>query len=331
MRVFVFVNQIQEIGFRQTTALLISACYRMGCEVYLSNVDGLAVSSSRSGSRASANAIPLNLDEHARSSRSVSDFAKTVDITQLGSEEIKNEDVILIRTNPGRDLNRSNVHSTFLELCQVAKAKGIRVINDPDRLGFFASKAAISVLPDKYRPEMLVTNDLQSVVQFVKSSECDCVVKPLLGSRGENVVRLRSDTATLDESLKHFAGKSIVVQHFIASQERGDKRVVVLNGELIENEGQIAGIHRIPADGDFRANLHAGGSAIPLSLTQDQREAVLAAAAILKNAGIQLAGIDLIGNKVIEFNVFSTGGIYDANQFADFDFTESIVSSMLGS
>ena len=73
----------------------------------------------------------------------------------------------------------------------------------------------------------------------------------------------------------------------------------------------------------------SGGSAEPLSLSTQERETIEHSASLLLQNGIVLAGIDLIGAKVIEFNVFSTGGIYDACHFAGFDFADKIVSELL--
>ena len=182
------------------------------------------------------------------------------------------------------------------------------------------------MLDPKYRPEMIVTGDLQHVVDFVREAPVDCVVKPLLGSRGHNVLRFSNDHADLSTLLtKTFAGQHVVAQHFVAADHPGDRRVVVLDGKILESAGGIAGIERHPTAGDFRGNLHAGGLAHPLFLNEVQRDAANHAARLLLNYGIRLAGVDMVGDKIIEFNVFSTGGLYDGNHFANTDFTETIV------
>ncbi len=332
MRVFVFVNRVCEIGYRQTTALLIAAFYRKGHEVFLANVDGVSIHGKANQQDRPAlfiDALRLDLSHQDASSRDVAQFAQSAGASgESQSLRVCDEDLVVIRTNPGRDLERSTLHTTFLETCQVAKASDIRVVNDPNRLSFFASKAAVAVLPAEYRPEMLVTNDMERVEKFIRESNRDCVVKPLLGSRGNDVIRVDANCENIAESLDRFENQSIVVQHFIDSEEPGDKRVVVLNGQILEQDEHVAGIHRVPAEGDFRANLHAGGTARLLKLTPEQRAAALAAASILYDAGVELAGVDLIGNKVIEFNVFSTGGLYDANQFSGIDFADLIIEGI---
>ena len=333
MRVFVFVNRVQEIGARQTTALLIAAFHRQGHEVWLADVDGISLdgSNATSSMQLRADAVQLEIPTDADSAV-VADFAKSATPDSFRQLAIGQDDLILIRTNPGRDLENLGKHNLFLELCQIAKSLGIRVVNDPASLTFFASKAAIALLPQQYRPQMLVTQKSEEAVAFAKDLGRECVIKPVLGSRGNNVIRIDSVTDRLEEELAdRFDKQSIVIQEFIATTEPGDKRVVVSGGKLLQHNGHFAGIHRIPADGDFRANLHAGGTAQPLSLSGAQREAALTAASLLFENGITLAGIDLMGTKVIEFNVFSTGGLFDANRFASFDFAESICQELVDS
>ena len=239
-------------------------------------------------------------------------------------------DTILIRTNPGRDPERHGLHDTFLELMAIAERSEIKVINQPAQLNRFASKSSLLLLEPKYRPDMLVTGDLEQITDFVRAAPSECVVKPVVGSRGKNVIRVANDHADSTTLLATtFGDQQVVVQHFVAARHPGDRRVIVLDGEILEDSGNIAGIERHPATGDFRANLHAGGSAHPLQLNESEREAAQSAARLLFDHGIRLAGVDMIGDKIIEFNVFSTGGLYDGNRFAETDFTETIVRRFL--
>lgn len=371
MRVFVVVNHVREIGFRQTTTLLINAFDRQGDDVYLVDVDGLHFSDTplpeATNSPISVDAIGLPsrptekpsaktkvTEVDVESLQAIEDFASNITDDDFDRVELAKGDLVLIRTNPGRDAGRAQVHQTFLELCQLAQALGVTIINTPHRLAFFASKAAIALLPPDQRPVMRISDRLTDISAFIESANVECVVKPLVGSRGENVIRLSSTMDSMAIPSENLSEKlsqeqtpdslpttiasqlaqtyreevPLVVQHYVASDEPGDKRVVVLDGLILEREGHVAGIHRLPAKGDFRANLHAGGSAHPLTLTSPQREAVEAAAKLLAANGIRLAGVDLVGDKVIEFNVFSTGGLFDSIQFSNVDFAQIIAKRL---
>ena len=348
MRVFVFVNHVDEIGFRQTTALLIAASIRAGHEVYLADVGSGGISppasnrqhtqtasthrgSSLPSAFISVDCVRAQFDAPSTvSSQSVADFSRASRAQERQRIMIRADDIVLIRTNPGRDVRRSNLHAAFIDWCRIAASCGVRVLNHPEKIDFYASKAAVLNLPEAFRPGMLVSDDLDEIASFIKGSDCDCVIKPLIGSRGENVIRVHPSSSDITHLLTTvYPDQSVVVQRFVESDEPGDQRVIVFDGDVIRHGSHFAGIHRIPAKGDFRANLHAGGRAAPLQLTARQLDCVQHTARMLYNDGIRLAGIDLVGHQVIEFNVYSTGGLYDANRFAQTDFTDQIVNQIM--
>ena len=326
MRFFVAVNRVEEIGPRQTTALLIAVMVRSGHEVYLLNINGLSATNSGSCIRMIAHSVQVAAV--ADSAAVVARFAAAN--PDLSPNAVTTDDLILIRTNPGRDKRRMAAHSGLLELCRVAQAAGIKVVNDPRSLEFFASKASlVSIHPDCC-PESLVSNNPSEIVEFVKSAPDDCVLKPTIGSRGENVVSLNGNTPDLESTVSRmtrFGG--VIVQHFVHQTHPGDKRVILIGGDVLQVNGQYAGIERRAADGDFRANLHAGGSAHQLQLSAEELDSSRYAATLLNDNGIWLAGVDLIGSKIIEFNVFSTGGLFDAERFCNCDFSSEIVRRLL--
>ena len=331
MRVFVVVNSVAEIGGRQTTALLIAGLVNRGHDVWLVDVSAVSISGGRADTGVQATGVWLGQQENMRNldSDNVEERCRGVSASDFQSVRLNANDLILIRTNPGRDAGSAAIHETFLYLCQIAQLRGIRVLNCPVNLALFASKAAILMLEPRFRPATIVSPNAEEVVGFIRDSDQHCVVKPLVGSRGQDVIRVAADQPGLAELIRNtFGSRPVVAQHFVNSVEPGDKRVVVVNGELLELNGHYGGIHRLPAEGDFRANLHAGGTARPLTLEAKEIEAVQHAARLLNRHGIALAGVDLVGDQVIELNVFSTGGIYDANRFAGEDFASEIIDRM---
>ena len=321
------VNRVGEVGFRQTTALLVASLVRRHCEVYLANVDAVSFASHEGGPGFFAECIRVLPSEKCDSNEVEATAKSALTHTQV---RLGSDDVILIRTNPGRDLDRMPVHDTFLDVCRAAKLRGIGVINDPDHLQFFASKASLAAIDPNYCPPMMVSHSHSSIVEFVKSSNCDCVIKPLAGSRGQDVIRVNGKTDDLlGRVAKTFGQRGLVAQHFVDADQPGDKRVVVVNGEILRSGDELGGIERHPATNDFRANLHAGGTAHRLTLTKSEREAAEYAAELLNANGIWLAGVDLIADKIIEFNVFSTGGLFDAIRFSGIDFGDVIVDRFL--
>ena len=177
---------------------------------------------------------------------------------------------------------------------------------------------------------MVVSSDLPQIIEFINNAPYDCIAKPLFGSRGENVIRVSKLTDDLEAKLEStFGSTTFVVQHFVEADHAGDKRVIIVGGEILQVDGHIAGIERHPANDDFRANLHAGGSAHQLALSEEAIAATQHAAKLLYEHGIWLAGVDLIGDKIIEFNVFSTGGLYDSIKFSGCPIDEIIIEKLM--
>lgn len=327
MRVLVVVNQVSEIGFRQTTALLIAALVRKGHEVWLTNVDAVSVAALDGQPKIYARAIKLQASTDCQSEQ-VESLAQSGTASSL--QQIEPGDLVMIRTNPGRDIARTQIHESFLHLCIAADTIGIRVVNAPEHLRYFASKSSLVSVNPKYRPAMLVSNNVPKIIEFINNAPDDCIAKPLFGSRGENVIRVSKSTGDVEEKLESTFGlTTLVVQHFVNADHAGDKRVIVIGGEILQVDGHFAGIERRPAIDDFRANLHAGGSAHQLSLSDDAIAATQYAAKLLHQHGIWLAGVDLIGRKIIEFNVFSTGGLYDSIRFSGLPFDEIVIQKLL--
>ena len=326
MRVFVVVNRVAEIGFRQTTALLIAAFVREDHEVWLANVDALSFEAQGDSCVVSAQASKMPSSADCRS-KQVESFVQSTPV--LVRQKINRGDLILIRTNPGRDVSRTQIHESFLHLCIAAQSSGIRVVNSPEHLRYFASKSSLVIVDPKYRPAMLVTSDYGQAIKFVKDSLSDCVIKPLFGSRGENVICVSRSCKDLGTKLAStFGSATLVVQQFVTAVHPGDKRVIVVGGEVLTSDGIVAGIERHPAGSDFRANLHAGGSAHQLVLSEEAMAAAEYAAVLLNKCGIWMAGVDLIGDRIIEFNVFSTGGLYDSIKFSNIPFDELIIKRL---
>ena len=325
MRVIVFVNHHAEVRFRQTTALLVAALIRANCEVFIASVDGLSLFAD---DETLASVTGIVVPEQCVSSGEVAKFAMENKLER--SITVSDQDLVLIRTNPGRDQGRTLLHSSLLHNLKILQSRGTRVVNDPQHLGFFASKASLAMLDPSHRPPMLVGHNESEIAGFVRDAPSFCIIKPLIGSRGQNVVRVHSRNAELEKVISMACRRGpCVVQRFIESDKPGDQRVVVMHGQILKHEGVEAGIYRKPADDDFRGNLHAGGTAQPLQLSDSARASVLHAAQILQSHGIVLAGVDLVGDQIIETNVFSTGGLLDANRFAGFDFTDHVVSALL--
>ncbi|MFK7821527.1 MAG: hypothetical protein AB8G99_22625 [Planctomycetaceae bacterium] len=326
MRVVVVINRFAELTGRQTTAMLIAAFVTRGHDVFVAEVEGLSVRDGASGIECNCDVVPVlgsSLDSEHVVTHLKSEGVETIQLT-VG-------DFLFLRTNPGRDPERSREHDRCLQLASVALSLGVRVLNRPDQLNRFASKASLFELDAPFRPAGIVTSSIEQLLGFAVERDTGCVVKPLMGSRGRDVVRLtRGDSHAVDAATEVMKRGPVVCQEFVDWDQPGDVRLVVLNGEPLTVDGTVAAIHRVPAEGEFRANLHMGGTAQPITPDAPMLAAATHAAQLLNQHGIWLAGIDLIGSKIIETNVFSTGGLFDAERFYEHDFVGRIADQAFG-
>lgn len=327
MNAMVLVNRLAEVGPRQTTTMLAARLAARGIAVWLVEVQDWVAGEPRDSGEFSCRGISLadlgagvTFPELARWAASEPPKARL---------ELRPRDLVWIRTNPGRDRARENIHHQALARCSQAQAAGLVVVNDPAGAAHWAAKGALLELPEGLVPPMCVSSDGRELQKFFDDAPGACVLKPTVGSRGEGVIRVeRGDTGWFAWWQQQPA-QQWVAQHFVDSDQPGDLRVVVLGGALLESAGQVAGMARLPQAGDFRGNLHAGGSAAPLRLTSRQRQVAGEAANELHRWGVWLAGVDLVGDQIIELNVFSTGGLFPAQELTGIDFASIVVERLM--
>ena len=239
-------------------------------------------------------------------------------------------DVVFVRTNPARDFSRSALHQSALSLLRLVERNGVQVINRPEGLTKAATKLYLLELPSFTRPRTLVSANRAEITAFILAIAAPVVLKPLQGTRGSDVFFLSSAAdPNLNQIIDVILRQGLVmVQQQIPGAAAGDTRVVVFNGEILSVGGQVAAIQRVPKQGDLRSNLHAGGTAQPGKVTDEMKKVVSAIGTKLVTDGLYLAGLDFIGAQLVELNVFSTGGLRDAEKFTGAAFAEQIIQTV---
>ncbi len=206
-------------------------------------------------------------------------------------------DVILMRKDPPFDMEY--VYATYI--LEMAEQLGTKVINPPAALRQVNEKFYISYFPE-VTPPTLVSKNRAQIEQFI-SAHGKVVVKPLDGMGGSGIFKLEKDDeniAVILETVSHHFSQTIMVQGFVEGVEKGDKRIILINGEPIDY-----GLSRIPKAGEFRANLAAGGHGVVEALTEREREICRAVAPQLNSLGLVLVGLDVINGHLTEINITS--------------------------
>ncbi len=325
MQITVLVNDAKDIQPSQTTAMLIAAALEQGHQVGVTGVGDLV---GQSDGQPSAKVRWIEQGNSADLSALMQRVAETVPTTV----PLAKTDVLLIRTNPARDQDRAPAHSLAINLARQCQDCGVRVINQPDGLVRAATKLYLLELPAFTRPETLVSQSRADILAFIRNLNGPGVLKPIQGTRGNDVFLIHSaQDSNLNQIIEVILRQGpVMAQRCIPGAEAGDTRVVVLNGEVLKIDGQVAAIQRVPKAGDFRSNLHAGGAAQPGIVTDAMQAVVAAIGPKLVQDGLFLVGLDFIGAQLVELNVFSTGGLRDAEKFTGKNFSTRIIQTLDG-
>ena len=212
---------------------------------------------------------------------------------------------------------------------QMLKARGVTVVNDPMSLVRATSKLYLEEFPEKIRPRSLVTRDPDAIERFV-GKVGHCVVKPLYGAKGRNVFMIKDeDEANLAQITEAVLMDGYaIVQEFVDGAEDGDVRIFLLEGRILERDGQLGAFRRVPTGNDPRSNICAGGRMAPCQIGDAERGIVEAMSEKLVADGMWFVGIDVIGDKVVEINADSPGGMQSVEWLYEIDMCPTIIEAL---
>lgn len=212
-------------------------------------------------------------------------------------------DAVLMRKDPPFD--NEYLYSTYL--LELAAGQGARILNNPASVRSWNEKLSIARFP-QFAPAFLVTRENDLLRQFL-AEQGDIVVKPLDGMGGSSVFRLHAQDHNIGvilETITDFGRRTVMAQRYLPQIKQGDKRIIVIDGEPLPYA-----LARIPKAGETRGNLAAGGTGVAQPLTERDREIAMAVGSELKQQGLFLAGLDVIGEHLTEINVTSPTGMVE--------------------
>ena len=214
-------------------------------------------------------------------------------------------DVVLMRQDPPFDI----AYITATHLLE-RLAGNTLVINDPVAVRNAPEKLFVLDYAD-LMPETLITRSLEETLAF-RAKYGAVVLKPLHGNAGAAVFKLGADDGNLPalvELFGHVWPEPFMVQRFLARVSDGDKRIVLIDGEV------AGALNRIPRTGEIRSNLAVGGRAAATELTPREREICARLGPALKQRRLVFVGIDVIDGMLTEINVTSPTGIVSIDAF----------------
>lgn len=204
---------------------------------------------------------------------------------------------IIMRKDPPFDMEY--IYTTYL--LELAEAAGVLVVNKPQSLRDCNEKLFTAWFP-QCTPPTLVTRGKNQLRDFL-NEHGDIILKPLGGMGGASVFRLCANDpniAVVIETMTQHEQRFVMAQKFIPEISEGDKRILMVNGEPVPYA-----LARIPAEGETRANLAAGGRGVGVPLSPRDRWICEQVGPILRDKGLLFAGLDVIGDYLTEINVTS--------------------------
>ncbi len=215
-------------------------------------------------------------------------------------------DVVLMRKDPPFDMEY--IYATYL--LEQAEQEGLLVVNRPRSLRDANEKLFTAWFPE-CTPPTLVSRDMGRLRAFVVEEE-DIILKPLDGMGGASVFRVRKDDPNLNviiETLTRHGQRYTMAQRFIPEIRQGDKRILLIDGDPVPYA-----LARIPASGETRANLAAGGTGIGQPLSARDRWICDQVGPVLRDKGLLFVGLDVIGDFLTEINVTSPTGVRELDR-----------------
>jgi glutathione synthase len=257
---------------------------------------------------------------HLRKLRVQDDPKNWFELEAPHTEALEKLDILLMRKDPPFDMEY--IYTTHL--LDRAEAEGVLVVNKPASLRDCNEKLYTAWFPDCCAPT-LVTRSHAQLREFLVEHG-DIVMKPLHGMGGESIFRVRADdpnTGVILETLTEHGQRFAMAQRFIPEISAGDKRILMIDGEPVPYA-----LARIPAKGESRGNLAAGGRGEGVELSARDRWICEEIGPALRARGLTFVGLDVIGDYLTEINVTSPTCIRELDKIYGLDIAGQLMDCL---
>ncbi|MGJ1203348.1 ATP-grasp domain-containing protein [Sphingobacterium lactis] len=325
MKIAILINQSHKEHERFTTTLLaLKALERGHTVIYI----GLADFIYEGEKNISAHCRILTPAHELRNDREFIKFLKAAKKEKVNMKDI---DVLWLRFDPTLDMiNRPWAAASGVQFAQLIKKMGKLVINDPDNLVEANNKLYLENFPKAVRPKTLVTRNHEDVERFLDAQKDKIILKPLKGSGGKNVFMIDfKERQNLKQTVEAIARDGyIIAQEYLHEATKGDIRFFLLDGKPLMVDGEYAAVRRVQQENEIRSNIHQGATAEKAEITEDILKLVKQVSTQLKKDEMYLVGLDIVGDKIMEVNVFSPGALNHATELFDRDFAGAVIENL---
>ena len=304
----VIMDPIQSISFaKDSTLAILLAAQAQDFDLFYMEQSDLYIDNS--GPRA-----------QLRPLRVFNDAKKWFELGDSRDAALEEMDVLIMRKDPPFD--SEFIYSTYI--LEAAERRGSLVVNKPQSLRDCNEKVFATEFPQCV-PPLLVSRDQARLKGFLAEHQ-DVVYKPLDGMGGTSIFRVKEGDQNLNvilETVTKHGTETIMAQKFMPQISQGDKRILVVDGEIIP-----FGLARIPTGSDFRGNLAAGGRGVVQPLSERDLWIAQQIAPTLKERGLIFVGLDVIGDYLTEINVTSPTCIREIDNAEDTKIGERLIDAI---
>lgn len=305
----VVMDPIADIAFKKDTSLaLLHAAQERGCELFYMEQSDLSIQNGKAMGRMAPLKVAMNPDHW-------------FDLGDYSEQPLAELNIILMRKDPPFD--SEFIYSTYI--LERAEQEGVLVANKPQSLRDCNEKVFATAFPELMSPT-IVTRRANLLKAFHKEHG-DVIFKPLDGMGGSSIFRLRADdpnVSVIIETLTNHGSQQIMAQRFIPEITAGDKRILMIDGEPVP-----FCLARIPAQGETRGNLAAGGQGVTQPLSDENRAIAEKVGPVLKEKGLYFVGLDIIGNNLTEINVTSPTCVREISRDSGIDVAGLLIDCLL--
>ena len=296
----------QKININEdSTYMLIRESLRRGIECYY-NDPSWVFSEINKVNKIKSHVLSLKLNKNNKLSYQKMNL-KEIDLEKMNA--------IFIRQDPPFDLNY--ISNTYL-LDQLKKPL---LVNNPKEIRNFPEKHIMMNFPE-LTPPTLISSNSEIITNFIKKNK-EVIIKPAYGNGGLGIQKINYNNSNLKifvkNYLKKFSNSPVIIQRFLKNYNKGDKRIILINGEI------AGGVLRLPKANSIKANFHAGGKPVKTNITAKEKIICKKIKPFLVKKGLIFVGIDVIDNYLTEINITSPTGIQEINRLNNSKIEKDII------
>lgn len=326
MRICFVVNAVRTQRQTYTTLHLAWEAHRRGHEVFVAGIDSFGYGDD---DHVLAEAAHIAPGTHQKLKR----FWKQLVAEDAPLREVclSDFDIVFLRNNPATlATDGGDRFNPAIDFGRRLKRRGVMVVNDPDGLVRAASKMYLAGFPESIRPRTLVSRSSDKIRAFLKELGGPAILKPLAGYGGQNVFYVRKgQLSNLNQMISAVRKDGYVIaQEYLPQAQKGDKRVLLLGGEPIRIGKHVAAYKRMRPKDDIRNNMHVGGQRKKCDFSDTEQRICDLLRPRLVADGLYFVGVDIVGDKVLEINVFAPGGIHNIDELYGINVGEAVIQDL---